>query len=353
VPAGHDRGDRWVASVCPGPGGGLIRQLLDKPLDLAVAPGYTSVGYRLRGLSWESAIADGFVRGRSVRVTGANSGLGQATCEGLASAGARVHMLVRDRERGERARGQIAARLAERGIAAELRLELCDLAELDSVRAFAAGFTEREPELALLVNNAGVLPASRLTTEEGFELTFATNVLGPFLLTNMLRPALRSGAPARVITVTSGGMYSARLDVDDIQLERRAYDGPRFYAHTKRIQVTLTELWAERERGAQVEFSAMHPGWADTPGLARSLPRFHRLLGPVLRDARQGADTIVWLGTATESPGVSGELWHDRRVRPKHRLPGTRETAAEREQLWSELCRLAEWQEPDPRRAEE
>lgn len=339
-----------VASVgpCPGLGGEVIRQLLDKTLDLAVVPGYTSAGYRLRGLSWESAIAGGFVRGRSALVTGASSGLGQATCEGLASAGARVHMLVRDRGRGERAREQIAARLAERGTAPELRVELCDLAELESVRTFATGFAEREPELALLVNNAGVLAADRQGTTEGFELTFATNVLGPFLLTNLLRPALLRAAPARVITVTSGGMYTARLDLGDLQLERRAYDGPRFYAHTKRIQVALTELWAERERGGQIAFFAMHPGWADTPGLARSLPRFHRLLSPVLRDARQGADTIVWLGTAAEPPGASGELSQDRRVRPKHRLPGTRETGAEREQLWSELCRLAEWQEPDP-----
>ena len=256
-------------------------------------------------------------------------------------------MLVRDRQRGERARERIAARLAAREVAPDLQLELCDLAELRSVRDFASRFTEREPELALLVNNAGVLASERTLTEEGFELTFATNVLGPFLLTNLLLASLRRGAPSRVVTVTSGGMYTARLDVDDLQLERRDYDGPRFYAHTKRAQVALTELWAERDRRHGVRFFAMHPGWADTPGLARSLPRFHRLLKPALRDPQQGADTIVWLGTATEPPEGSGELWHDRRVRPKHRLPRTSETAAERERLWSELCRLADWDERD------
>ncbi|MGH2799900.1 MAG: SDR family NAD(P)-dependent oxidoreductase [Solirubrobacterales bacterium] len=324
-----------------------IRQLLDKALDLTVAPGYTSAGYRLRGLSWEDAIAGDFIRDKTALVTGASSGIGEATCEGLAAAGARVHMLVRDRERGERARERITARLRKRGVAPQLGLELCDLAELSSVRDFASRFTEREPELALLVNNAGVLPAERTLTDEGIELTFATNVLGPFLLTNLLFGSLRRGAPSRVVTVTSGGMYTARLDVDDLQLERRDYDGPRFYAHAKRAQVTLTELWAERERGHGVRFFAVHPGWADTPGLARSLPRFRRALKPVLRDARQGADTIVWLGTAAEPPGGSGELWHDRGVRPKHRLPRTSETTAERERLWSQLCRLTERHEPD------
>jgi NAD(P)-dependent dehydrogenase (short-subunit alcohol dehydrogenase family) len=318
------------------------RRLLDRALDLLVAPGYASAGYALRGLSWDEATAGPFVRGRSVLVTGASSGIGQATCDGLAAAGARVHMLVRDRDRGEQARDEIAARLAGTDASPELQLELCDVSSLRSIREFAADFAQRNPELAVLVNNAGTLPAERERTEDGFELTFATNLLGPFLLTNLLLPALRSGAPSRVVNVSSGGMYTARLDADDLQLERRDYDGPRFYAHTKRALVALTELWAERERDNSVAFFSMHPGWADTPGLERSLPRFHRLLKPALRSAHQGADTVVWLATVAEPPGRSGDLWHDRQVRTKHRLPRTSETPAERLRLWSELCRMAE-----------
>jgi NAD(P)-dependent dehydrogenase (short-subunit alcohol dehydrogenase family) len=319
-----------------------IRRLLDRSLDFTVAPGYTSLGYALRGLSFQDAIGGQFLGGRSALVTGASSGIGQATCEGLAAAGARVHMLVRDRERGERAREQIATAAQ----AADLSLEVCDVSRPRSIRDFAASFTEREPELAVLVNNAGALPAERERTEDGFELTFATNLLGPFLLTNLLLPALRRGAPSRVINVSSGGMYTARLDAGDPQLDRRDFDGPRFYAHTKRALVALTETWAERERGSAVAFFAMHPGWADTPGLARSLPRFHRLLGPALRDPRQGADTIVWLATVDKLPGPSGELWHDRRPRAKQRLPRTGETAADRDRLWSALCRMAGWRDP-------
>ena len=318
---------------------GSIGQLLDRTLDLTVAPGYTAVGYRLRGLRWEQAIAGDFARGRVALVTGASSGLGEATCEGLAEAGARVHMVVRDRNRGEAARERIAGRLAGSGIDPQLELELCDISRPAAVSEFAAGFAARAPELAVLVNNAGVLPAKRQRTVEGHELTFATNALGPFVLTNSLLPALRAAGRARVITVTSGGMYTSRLDADDPELDRRDYDGPAFYAHTKRVEVVLTQLWAEREPQGGVEFFAVHPGWVDTPGLAASLPRFRSLLRPVLRDTRAGADTAVWLATA-DRPGVgSGDLVHDRRPRPRHRLRRTTETAAERERLWDELER--------------
>ena len=101
-----------------------------------------------------------------------------------------------------------------------------------------------------------------------------------------------------MVTVSSGGMYTARLTATTCSSTTATFDGPRFYAHTKRAEVVLNELWAQREGEQGVVFAAMHPGWADTPGLQRSLPRFHRLTRPLLRDARQGADTIVWLATA-------------------------------------------------------
>ena len=115
------------------------------------------------------------------------------------------------------------------------------------------------------------------------------------------------------------------------------------YARTKRAQVILTELWAERLAGTGVVVHAMHPGWPDTPGVASSLPRFHRLTGPLLRSPEQGADTIVWLGAAVEPGGSSGGFWHDRRQRPTHRVPWTRETPEDRERLWHECERLTSW----------
>jgi NAD(P)-dependent dehydrogenase (short-subunit alcohol dehydrogenase family) len=135
-------------------------------------------------------------------------------------------------------------------------------------------------------------------------------------------------------------MYAARLDADDPQLELPAYDGPRFYAHSKRAQVVLNRLWAEQFPAERIAFHAMHPGWVDTPGLRDSLPRFHRLMRPLLRDTRQGADTIVWLGTHPWLEPATGGFWHDRAPRSEHRLPSTRESREERERLWRECERL-------------
>ena len=316
----------------------MISRALDNLLDLAVAPGYSRLGPSLRGLEWDDARA-GTLAGRTALVTGASSGLGEAASEGLAAAGADVHMLVRHAGRGTEAAARVASRLGPGP--GRLQLEDCDLSDLGSVRRFAESFLARHERLDVLVHNAGVLPPRRERTADGVELTFATNVLGPFLLTSLLLPALAAAAPSRVITVSSGGMYTARLDAGDPQLDAREFDGARFYAHTKRTQVVLNRLWSERHASDGIAFSAMHPGWADTAGLRRSLPRFHRFMRPLLRDPREGADTIVWLATAPDLDPAGGGFWHDRAPRPVHRVPWTRETAAERERLWTYCERLS------------
>jgi NAD(P)-dependent dehydrogenase (short-subunit alcohol dehydrogenase family) len=310
---------------------------LDRLIDWTVLPGYSRLGYAMRRRSWADDRPAGGLRGWTVLVTGASSGIGAAACERLARGGATVHMLVRDRERGERARAEIAARAGD----GDLVLELCDVSSMASVRGFAERFTAERPELHALINNAGVMPAARTRTAEGLELAFATNVLGPFLLTGLLLPALERGAPSRIVNVSSGGMYTQRLHADDLQLDGRDYAPPANYAHTKRCQVVLTELWAERLRGSGVTVHSMHPGWADTPGVRSSLPRFRRVMRPLLRDAEQGADTAVWLATAPEPASHTGLFWHDREPRRTHRFPWTRETAADRERLWDECVRLS------------
>ena len=311
--------------------------LLDRALDLTVVAGYSRMGCALRGLGWEDAFRR-TISGRTALVTGGSSGVGEAACEGFAAAGARVRMLVRNRGRGEAAVSRIESRLPR---ASELiEIEVCDLSRLADVRRFAESFQSRFDCLDVLVHNAGVLPERRTHTADGVELTFATNVLGPFLLTSLLLPSLLAAAPSRVIAVSSGGMYTARLRPDDLQLEEEAFDGARFYAHTKRAQVALNRAWAESFPAARVAFHAMHPGWVDTDGLRSSLPRFRRLMRPLLRDARQGADTVVWLGTHPHLEPPTGGFWHDRSLRPEHRLRSTRETADDRERLWRECERL-------------
>jgi dehydrogenase/reductase SDR family member 12 len=316
----------------------VIASLLDTILDRTVVAGYTTAGYRIRSRGWQAHDLPS-MDGKTVLVTGATSGLGLAAAEGFARLGAHVRLLVRAKERGERARAAVVDATGNR----DVRADLCDVSDLRDVRAFARRFTADEPRLDVLVNNAGVLPAERTLSADGNELTLATNVLGPFLLTNLLIPLLTASAPARIVNVSSGGMYTQRLRVEDLQSAGEEFDGPTVYARTKRAQVILTELWAKRLAGTGVVVHAMHPGWADTPGVASSLPRFHRLTGPLLRSPQEGADTIVWLGADAEPGESSGGFWHDRRQRPTHRVPWTRETPEEREMLWRECERLTGW----------
>jgi dehydrogenase/reductase SDR family member 12 len=312
----------------------MTSSLLDTALDLSVVGGYTSVGYRIRSRGWTALPR---MEGKVVLITGATSGLGLAAADGYARLGATVWLAVRNRDRGEDARASIL----EHRPYADVHLDLCDLSRLESVRRFAERFAAESPRLDVLVNNAGVLTQEREVSADGTELTLATNVIGPFLLTHLLVPVLERSAPSRIVNVSSGGMYTQKLRADDLQSEHEEFDGPTVYARTKRAEVVLTEMWAQRLAGTGVTAHAMHPGWADTAGVRSSLPRFYRMTRPLLRSPDQGADTIVWLGAAAEPAETSGGFWHDRRRRPTHLLPGTRETEVERRRLWAECVALS------------
>jgi len=312
----------------------MIASALDTVLDRTVIAGYTNIGFAVRSRGWDDDALRS-MSGKSVLVTGATSGLGLAAAEGFARLGADVVLVARDAQRGERARAQVA----EYG-GGGARLELCDLAKLASVRDLAQRLDTRGDRLDVLVHNAGVLPEERTMTEDGIEMTFAVNVVAPFLLTRLLTERLAASAPSRIITVSSGGMYAQRLRTDDLQNADGEFSGTTAYARTKRAQVVLTELWAQHLAKRGIVAHAMHPGWVDTPGVSASLPRFYRVSRPLLRSPEQGADTIVWLGAADEPARSSGGFWHDRRRRPTSLLPWTRETAADRRALWDECERL-------------
>ncbi len=319
----------------------MTGRLIDDILDRSVVGGFTNLGYRIRSRGWSTSELQR-MEGKVVLVTGASSGLGTAAAEGFARLGATVWLVVRNPERGEEARARIAGRTGH----SDLHVGVCDLSDLASVRQFAGRFRDQASRLDALVNNAGVMTEAREVSADGIELTFATNVVGPFLLTNLLIPLLQETAPARIINVSSGGMYTQKLRADDLQSERGEFDGPKVYARTKRAQVILTELWAEQLAGTGVVAHAMHPGWADTPGVRSSLPRFFKITRPLLRTPAEGADTIVWLGAAAEPARSSGRFWQDRRPRPTHWLGSNRETPAEREQLLTECVRLSGWRDP-------
>ncbi len=308
-----------------------LGRALSRVVDPLTVPSFDRTGFRIHSLSFRPEDLDVDLSGRRCLVTGANSGIGYETALALADLGADVVLLCRSRERGEETVEQIREQTGN----ARVSLEIVDMSDLGSVRAAAARLASGPVDV--LVHNAGVLPAKRVETGDGLELTFATNVAGPFLLTKLLRGALEKSADARVIWVSSGGMYTRRLNLDDPSWTAREYDGVIAYAETKRAQVVLVELWAEELRSSSVAVNAMHPGWADTPSVQSSLPLFHRITRNILRSPAEGADTVVWLAACERAREWTGGFFLDRERRRTHLLPFTKESEADRRALWS-LC---------------
>lgn len=297
---------------------------VDTVLDRTVAPGFSTIGYAVRRRlpGWPADPPPGALTGRHVAVTGASSGLGRQTAVELAALGAHVHLVVRDEDRGRR----VADELGEPST-----VWRCDVSDLDSVRDFGQAYLAGGAHLDALVHNAGSMPQERRESAQCREMTMALHVLGPVAMTEQLLPAM-TGRQARVVFVTSGGMYSQRLRADDPDYLEPPYSPTTAYARSKRAQVELLPVLQRRWQPHGVRVYAMHPGWANTPGITSSLPTFSRLTRPVLRDARAGVDTTTWL-VATDPAPPGGGLWHDRRQRPTHLLPRTRVGESEQARL--------------------
>jgi dehydrogenase/reductase SDR family member 12 len=308
------------------------QDVVDRAIELPVVPSYTRFGsaVRRRVDHWTTA-GDYDLTGRTIVVTGATSGLGLSLVDTLARRGAGVVLVARDPAKA----AGVAGDLEGLGAGA-VSTVTADLGDLDAVRAAAAALLADHPRIDVLVHNAGALSADRRTNPQGTEMTVASQVVGPFLLTALLLERLRSSAVSRVLTVSSGGMYSQPLRVEGLEMGPDDYDGTTAYARAKRAQVTLNELWAAAVDPGEVVFHAMHPGWADTPGVRSSLPTFRKVVGPALRTPAEGADTLFWLAADDTVVASSGRFWHDRRPRPIHLLPSTRrsDTPDRREALW-------------------
>lgn len=310
--------------------------LLDRVLDASILLSFDRSGFERHARRFVASDVDVSMKGRVCLVTGANRGLGLAVARALAEREASLHLLCRNLAQGQQARDELAQRTGNEDITAH---EI-DLASLRSVHAFVERFDA--PRVDVLVHNAGLLPAERRLSPEGLELTVAVHVVGPHVLTHRLQPRL---VGARVIFVSSGGMYTKRLDVDGMLDTSGSYDGVAAYAMTKRAQVVLAEQWAEELRESGTVVHAMHPGWAATPGVQTSLPRFWRAMEGRLRSPEQGADTVLWLAVSEQAGRSTGGFWFDRAPAPTHRVPWTRESDQQRASLW----KLGQaWQEIEP-----
>jgi dehydrogenase/reductase SDR family protein 12 len=321
----------------------MFATIVDALLELSIVGSFSRAGssIRRRLFDWQPLPASA-LDGRTVLVTGPTSGLGREMAGAFASLGARVVLVGRNQETLE----AVAAALEREHGPDRVTAVVADLASLDSVGSAVDQIVAVEPRLDAVVDNAGAMFPSRRESPDGIEMTLATMVVGPFALLAGLLPLLRRTGSARVVAVTSGGMYAQPLRLDDLAWRRRAWNGPRAYAQAKRAQVALVREWSRRVPAAEVTFNAMHPGWADTPGLSASLPGFSRLMGPLLRTPAEGVDTALWLAAAPDVAGLTGDLYLDRQPRPFDRAPLTRLSAAERVELWNEVVRLAGI--PDP-----
>jgi NAD(P)-dependent dehydrogenase (short-subunit alcohol dehydrogenase family) len=242
-----------------------LSRALSHAVDPSVFSSFDRTGFRIHSLGFLPSDLDVDLSGRRCLVTGANSGIGYQSALALADLGAEVVLLCRSPERGEDAAERIRSQTGN----PRVTVEPVDLSDLASVRAAAARLTS-EP-IDVLVHNAGVLPDERVETAAGLELAFATHVVGPFLLTKLCRSRLERSADGRIVWVSSGGMYTRRLNVADPGWEQRRYDGVLAYAETKRAQVVLSELWAEELRGTSV---GRH---ASGPQVAAALPPRHAI----------------------------------------------------------------------------
>jgi NAD(P)-dependent dehydrogenase (short-subunit alcohol dehydrogenase family) len=274
------------------------------------------------------------MHGKTVVVTGGNSGIGLETAEALAGMGARVIVTARNADKGRTAVAGIVQRL---GGHAQVQLVVFDLADMASVRRGAGEILEQAPRLDVLVNNAGIVLSERRETVDGFEATFATNHLGPFLLTNLLLGRLRESAPSRIVNVASTAHNTARKGIpfDDLQSTKR-YRGMRVYGESKLANILFTLELARRLAGTGVTANSLHPGTVRTgygaDGDTRGFLAFGiKLAQPFFLSPANGARTSIYLASSPEVDGVTGQYF-DKCKPAKTRRWAQDEEAAQR--LW-------------------
>lgn len=275
-----------------------------------------------------------------VLVTGATSGLGKAVAAGLAREGATVVVVGRSIARAEETMADIRAGVPD----ARLEPLACDLSVQSSIRSAAADFLSRHDRLDVLVNAAGVFRKQRHVTPDGLELTFATNVMAYFLLTNLLLDALKRGADAgadrsaRIVNVASR-YGKTTLDFDDLQTAKGKYTYLRSTPPTMLARVLLTQEFAERLRGTGVVVNAVHPGLVKNTALLQDVGGpFRWITNTIGAPAEKAADTPIWLASSPETAEVSGKLWAQRKELP---TPGMGSDPEARRRLWEACNRLA------------
>jgi len=299
---------------------------------LRFLPSFTRIGYLVRRITWSNDEYD--LTGQVWLVTGATGGIGSATVLKALEHGATVIVAARDTNKMSALKEKAGAH-ADRLIG-----EIVDLSLQSEVRRFVTQLSKRlatqSEKIDVLSNNVGVINDEHKLTAEGFETTYALNLLNHHLLTTSLIDQDLLSESAGVINVTSGGMYNAPLNTVMINQTAERFNGIAAYTSHKRAQMTLTDYYRatyrETHQDKDLHFYCVHPGWVDTDGVKTALPNFRAMLWPILRNNAQGADTIVWIGATTPSE-VENSVWFDRKPRPAHVMEASRTPLATAEQL--------------------
>ena len=276
------------------------------------------------------------IEDRVFLVTGANSGIGEATALGLARLGGTVVMACRSATRGEAARQDIVRQSGN----SRVSLELVDLASEASTRAFAEAFQRKYSRLDVLINNAGLYTAHRNVTADGLEQTFEVNYLSGFLLTHLLLDLLKKSSPSRIVNVSSRAHEGSTIRFEDLQGERR-YSGYRAYGQSKLAQVLFTRELGRRLEGTGVTVNACHPGVIRTNlgmGGSSVVVRFVRMF---FKGPERGAETPIYLAISPAVEGVTGKYFANRRIREPSRAARDPEVARRLFDVSAELAHLS------------
>jgi len=279
------------------------------------------------------------VDGRSYMITGANSGIGKEVALAIAKHGGTVHIVCRNETRGEEALNDIKTQSKNE----DVYLHILDISQPTKVYEFIDRFQKENKPLNVLINNAGCMTNKRTVNSDDLEVNFATNTLGTYILTTGFIDYLKNYEQPQVITVTSGGMLLVKLDYNDLQFEHmKPFDGAMAYSHNKRQQVVMTDYWSKTHK--EIQFTTMHPGWADTPAVQTSMADFHKKMEGRLRSPEEGADTLVWLSLSPNARNKerSGEFYQDRVAVKKHLpLAWTQNNESDEKQLMEKLKEIA------------
>ncbi len=290
-------------------------------------PSFSAIGYFARKIKTRPFLPD--YSGQTWLITGASDGIGAAMAQEAALAGARVITVARSQDKMMALKKFVASyRSFELGPSrygksiGSILTAPADLSSMGDIQQLVETL-QRKVKIDVLINNVGILNNQHRASPDGFEQSYAVNLLGQYFLTELIFHKNVFARSPLIINMSSGGLYNVGLNARFLNQPAKNFDGMLAYASHKRAQITLTDHWRRSSMGEERFVYTMHPGWVRTSGVATSLPEFSKTLGAILRTPMQGGETALWL--AQRRPGTGENvIWFDRKQRPAHIYRHTR-----------------------------